>query len=1504
MKKSKSSKVAPPKKSADRSEPEDFLIVGIGASAGGINALKQFFEKVTADSGIAYVVILHLSPDYDSQLAAILQTVTSVPVTQVSKRVHIEPNHVYVVPPNRSLKMIDGFIIVSPINTVEERRAPVDIFFRTLAESKKERAVAVILSGTGANGSMGVKRVKETGGVIFVQNPKEAEYSDMPRNSLATGLVDDVLPAADIPAKILAYKSNSGKVRIPPEPHERAEADEQSLREIFTQLRVKTGHDFSNYKRATVLRRIERRINVRELDGLAAYALYIREQPTETEALLRDLLISVTNFFRDGIAFEKLEHDILPRILEGKTVKDAVRVWVAGCATGEEAYSLAMLLAEKTFAAPYAPKVQIFATDIDENAIAYAREGFYTLNDAADISPERLNRFFTKEGDGFRVRREIREMILFAAHNLIKDAPFSQLDLATCRNLLIYLNRTAQTRVMEIMHFAIKPNGYLFLGSSESTDGAGDLFAPVSKENNIFQSRPVNGRTTLPVPDLLPVLQFNQRPAAVWRGEEKRVSERLSYTDLHQQLLEEYASPSLIVNAKYDILHLSERVGRYLQITGGEPTFNLLKVIRRELRLELRTALYQAVQRNTNVEAKNLKIEIGGATEAINIHVRPILQENDAARGFILVLFETAQATEETNVEILGAGEPVAQQLEEELVRTKSRLQATTEQYETQTEEYKASNEELQAINEELRSAAEELETGKEELQSLNEELTTVNQELKIKIEEISQSNNDFQNLINSTDVGTIFLDRNFRVNFFSPAARHIFNLIAADIGRELSDITSHLENNDLMPDAKSVLKSLQPLEREIRTVEGRLYLMKIQPYRTSRDSIDGVVITFFNTSDLKKAEKDLRESVAELERQSRIFDTTLSSITDFAYTFDKSGRFVYANRPLLEMLDIAPEEIVGKNFFDLNYPSDLATRLQRQIQHVFKTAEMIRDETPFTAANLENGFYEYIFCPVIAADGSVELVAGSTRDITERKRREANLAFLAEISYELSLLTGVEQIMQTVGAKIGAYFNLSVCAFIEINETENEAVINHAWSRPDVPDVIGNYRLSDYVTGEFQEAGRAGKIFAVADTQTDSRTDATHYAALKIGSFLSVPLIKNGKWRFLLVNYHSEPHDWLADEIELISELTTRIWTIVDRAYADGRLRESKERLQMLIESAADYAIMTLTIDGIIDSWNAGAEKVFGYREDEIIGQPSGILFTPEDRAAKVPEKEMKVALDQKRAEDERWHLRKDGSRFYVSGVLRPLEDGEIRGFVKIARDMTDKIQAEKVERERETLKKLVGAQEGERKRLARDLHDHLGQQLTALHLKLEAMRRLCKEDEICAKIDESQLIARQIDSDVTFIAWELRPAALDDLGLVAALENYISEWSHHSGVTAELHTSGLSKTRLLPEVEINLYRIAQEALNNIYKHANAKFVAVMLRKVGKEIVLIIEDNGIGFDVEDKTGNGDGLGLLGMRERAALVGGTQEIESAVGVGTTVFVRVHADSGGDKPAGD
>jgi two-component system CheB/CheR fusion protein len=979
----------------ERPSSNDLFIVGIGASAGGIQALRTFFSRVPVDSGMAYVVILHLLPDHDSKLAEVLQHVSKIPITRVTEQVHAEPDNVYVVSPNHHLTMMDGVIKVSPNALEGDRRAPIDMFFRSLARSHGPRAICVVLSGTGANGSMGLKAVKEMGGAAFVQSPREAEFNEMPRNSIATDLVDEVLKVEDIPSKIISYRTNLDKVRIPVEAELRAEDQQHALREIFAHLRTRTGHDFSNYKRPTLLRRIERRINVRNLPDLPSYASFLTQNPDEVSALLKDLLISVTNFFRDVKTFNLISDEVLPAILERKKPGDALRIWVAGCATGEEAYSIAMLCAEKMTNVLDAPKVQIFATDIDEGAIAFARDGLYSINDAADVSPERLRRFFNKEGSGYKIRNEIREMVLFANHNFLKDPPFSHLDLIACRNVFIYLNSQAQERVMETFHFALKMGGFLMLGLSESAESANDLYTTYNREHHVYQARHVSARP-YPVPESTPTQSSQHLPAITSiNAQEFLTRERITNVDLHQHLLEQYAPPSVVINEEYDIIHLSETAGKYLHITGGEPTPNLLKMVREEIRLELRAALYQAVQRKGAVDAKNLKVPVGNGMETIDIHVRPVFRDGDMAKGFMLVVFEPTSAQDIKEEIVLSSDEPVARQLEDELQRVKKQLRASTEQHEFQAEELKASNEELQAMNEELRASSEELETSKEELQSINEELRTVNQELKIKIEETTLAGNNLQNLINSVDIGTIFLDRNFRVALFTPAARTLFNLIPADIGRHLSDITNKLHNHDVTADAEMVLQNLQTIEREIQAKEDRVFIMRVMPYRTEEHKINGVVITFLDITERKKSENTLRESE---ERFRAIVSQTAAGIIQA----DLDGKFTLVNKKFCDMVGYSESELLRKTLFEIMLPED-----HKKAFEIFDTLKS--RGTPY---NLEQRlvpkdesirWVDVSMSALKDRKDKAQSIAAVFQDITERKALEKQKdEFISMASHEL----------------------------------------------------------------------------------------------------------------------------------------------------------------------------------------------------------------------------------------------------------------------------------------------------------------------------------------------------------------------------------------------------------------------------------------------------------------------------------------------------------------------
>lgn len=1366
----------PPTPPDPEKDKADLIVVGIGASAGGIKALKQFFAAMPDEPGMAFVVVLHLSPQHESNLDAILQAESKMPVIQVNETVPVKPNEVYVIPPNKNLAMVDGVIRLEKPENRPGPRIVIDYFFRTLAEAYGQNAVCVVLSGSGSDGTLGLKQVKERNGFAIAQDPDDAEYDSMPRSAIATNLVDWILPAEHMPRKLIGFKRSSERLHLTGDYEKKAPLEitgGEELREILTLIRLRTGHDFSNYKQPTLLRRIARHLQIHELEDIGSYLKLLRDNPHEMQSLLKNLLINVTNFFRDKEAFGVLEKEILPQLFAGKTGRDSVRVWSAGCATGEEAYSLGMLLAEYAEHLNDPPKLQVFASDVDEDAIVEARQHCYPETIEVDVTPERLRRFFVKEGDVYRVRKDLREIVLFASHNILRDPPFSRLDLAVCRNLLIYLNRDTQDQVLQILHFALKPSGFLFLGSSESAESQTVLYAPVDKKNRIYSRR------TNQINKAAPILPLKgDWKIKVPESFRARQRERLhSLGEVHYKLVEQYAPPSVLVNEDFDIVHLSESAGRYLRFTGGEPSNNLLKAVHPDLLPDLRGALFATQREGHSAEIPNIRIELEGKEIFVNLIVRPV-EITEAERDFSLVIFAEAGAADvepsgtegesTPQVEKDVAMESVVRRMEEDLRRTKDRLRTTIEQHETSIEELKASNEELQAINEELRSASEELETSKEELQSVNEELTTVNHELKDKIDETGRINSDLQNLMASTDIGTIFLDRALKIKRYTPQVQDIFNIIPGDIGRPLEHVTHKLDYANLAADATAVLRTLKPIEREIGDKQDNIYILRILPYRTVDDKIEGVVLTFINITERKNAE----DAVAGDLRATRILA-------------DHNARLI----------------------------SNMNS--QAIYQEILETAILLTDADAGTVQILDENAKELI---MVAAQGF-------DQTMTQRFHRVA------------------------AGSK-------TTCGMALI---KNERIVLD-YDDPKLQDMDGEMQMhvnAGYLSGQSTPLSpRSGKPLGMVSTH----------------------------WR-----NHRRPGD---RELRFLDLLSRQAADLIEQHRGEEAQEESEIRLKLIMDSVTDYAIITTDVNGIINGWNPGAERMFGYTPEEILGKTAHAIFTPEDRANGVPEREMSQALRDGRAEDERWHLHQDGTRFYVSGVMTVLKDGGVEGFVKIARDQTEKISAERILREKEILQKLVRAQEDERRRIARDLHDELGQQLTALRLKLEGARGLTTDPELTAQFEELQTSAREIDEGLDFLAWELRPASLDDLGLIAALEKYVNEWTRYANVPAHFIARLPKDDRFPFEIETNLYRIAQEALNNVYKHAAAGRVEISLLRRDAQLILLIEDDGRGFVPEENMNRATGIGLVGMQERAVLVGGSIEIESAPGSGTRIFVRI------------
>jgi two-component system CheB/CheR fusion protein len=879
------------------------ILVAIGASAGGIGALQAFFAALPEQTGAAFVVVMHLDPQHRSELAHILSARTRMPVLQVETTEKTHADHVYVIPPDRRLQLMDHEISAIEFEEPHGKRAPIDLLFRSVAE-KLGDGFAVILSGAGSDGAIGVRAIKESGGIILVQDPDEAEHSSMPRSAIATGIADFVLPVRDLAkrlAELIRIKQSTLSLEEP-------QIDEEVLRRIIAHLRIRTGHDFAKYKRSTVVRRIARRMQVTRTDGLPEYHEFLRENPEEAQALLGDLLISVTTFFRDSEAFESLKKNVVPLLFEGREQDDTIRIWVSGCATGEEAYSVGMLLLEEVSRRDFRPPVQIFGSDLDARALGFAREGRYPASIEADVSEERLRRFFTREGDGYRVRQELRDIVLFAFHDMLKDPPFSRVDLISCRNVLIYLDRDLQDQLCSTFNYALRPGGFLMLGPSESADNPKGMFRIVDRNARIYQSTAHPGDKPRLLPRLLGPLGLREHAMPVGRAVSPTAA--LNEATLHRRAIERIAPPSVLVDETHRLVHLSENAGRYILPAGGPLSGDVVDLVRPELRFELRSALHRAFEQGEPSLSLPILVGFNGAPHRVHLLVRLSPDDGPTPPRHAVVIFIEGEAVEGTVISDQQATNETVRRLTQELELTQARLRTVREESEATNEELRAANEELQSINEEYRSTSEELETSKEELQSINEELQTVNSELKMKLETISRAHSDLQNLMAATDFGTLFLDAGLRIKRYTERVTELFSITTMDEGRPITDFTHQLDYADLVADARNVLANLAPIRREICSRNGRWYDVRLRPYRTVDNRIDGVVITFVDISERLEAEAALRKSERELLQEKRLVEFSRAPI--FVWRLDDG--IVDWNRGCEELYGYSRAEAVGQS--------------------------------------------------------------------------------------------------------------------------------------------------------------------------------------------------------------------------------------------------------------------------------------------------------------------------------------------------------------------------------------------------------------------------------------------------------------------------------------------------------------------------------------------------------------------------------------------------------------
>ena len=912
---------------------DDFHFVGIGASAGGLKALESFFSTMPVTCGMSFIVVSHLDPKHSSMLPDLLSRYTKIMVDQAQDGMRVERDHIYVIAPNKEITLVRGTLVLKKPSEPHGQRFPINTFLRSLARDQKQRAICVILSGTGTDGTLGLQAVKAEGGMAMAQATASAEYDGMPRSAIATGLVDAVLPAEKMAARLMKYVSD---------PHRKGdvgthvEQPAESMEELFHLLESQTGHGFSSYKKSTIGRRVERRMASHNIKSLSSYLRFIQRNPAEIHTLFRDLLIGVTHFFRDPEAFANLSK-VLKTTLRKRPEDSTLRIWSPGCSTGEEPYSLAILLHECMNKLKRHFRVQIFATDIDSQAIKMARAGVYAARVVTELTAARLKGFFLEDNGAYRVKQEIRDMVIFAEQDLIRDPTFSKLDLITCRNLLIYLEPELQKQLLRLFYYALKPGGLLFLGTSESIGNFTNLFSPVDKKSKIFRRR--NGGAFANEA----VGQFLARPVthagtevAPGRPRKGKDDKRALVTNVTEKmLLEKYSSPSVLINQKGEIVYAFGHTGKYLELPQGHAGLNIREMAHPGIKDALAAAIHESATRKKRVVVEGLILSLEAELNRIKISVEPLHGKPDDSVEMMVVTFEDIGVEVKEGTPKRRGATAHGTQLERELKATRERLKRSIEEVELSNEELKSANEESQSTNEELQSANEELETSKEELQSINEELVTVNAELQGKIDELTVMNDDVRNLLDNINIATIFLDKQLRVKRFTPAATQIVNLIPTDIGRPLNHLVFNLEF-PVHAEAKKVLETLIPNEMEVRNNEGRSYLSRIMPYRTVDNLVDGVVITF----------TDITESKRALVQQELLdyLKSIVATIRDSLVVLDGDLKVITASRSFYQTFQVQPESTEGVLLYELGDGQWNIPSLRELLEKILTTNASFQD--------------------------------------------------------------------------------------------------------------------------------------------------------------------------------------------------------------------------------------------------------------------------------------------------------------------------------------------------------------------------------------------------------------------------------------------------------------------------------------------------------------------------------------------------------------------------------
>jgi len=1382
---------------------EQFPIVGIGASAGGLGALQTLITSMPESPGLAWVVILHLDPTKKSLAPEILAKHTTLPVREVEDEPRVRPNRIYLAPPGKYLSIAGGELHLSEPDQPRGKRMAIDFFFRSLAADQRQRAIGVILSGTGTDGTLGVKAIKAAGGFVIAQAPDTAEHCGMPASAIDAGVVDQVLTPEDIPQVLEKYARHPyvRDVSADPQPSEEPPpeaAGEEGFEAIIALMQAHAKHDFRKYKPNTLMRRTRRRMCLHHIDDFPAYLSYLRAHPHEIDALAQDLLIAVTDFFREPQAWEALRELAVRPLVQRTRPDETIRVWTPGCTTGEEPYSIAMLILEELKAAGKNSPLNVFASDVDKRALDLARAGRYPKSITADVSRERLNHFFTAHdgNDFFHVNKVLRETVVFAYQNLIADPPFSKLDLLCCRNLLIYLKPEVQEQVIALFHFALREGGILFLGSAETIGSQSDLFEPLDRRWRIFRRKgPTrHDRVNIPISDLP-----HRREIATPSTPQRRDTHLAHLAQ--QRLIDVLAPSAVLIDSHWQILYVSGDVDPYLTHKSGMPTDDLLDKARRGLRSKLRVAVKRALSERRSVSV-TARVQRDRTYHRVKIMVR-LVHNREQDEDLALVLFDEAdpvvrpsqEDSADSDRDSGGKGRShssiddkspaasagfadeevddhaVIRQLEEELAATKDDLQASVEQLESSNEEFKASNEEVMSINEELQSTNEELETSKEELQSLNEELATVNSQLSIKVGELETQHADLENLLAVTDVATLCLDTNLAIRWFTPQVRQVIRLREADKGRPLADFTDDFSDGDLVEMAERVLKTLIPLEDEAVCTDDRVLVRRATPFRTDDHRIDGVVITFF---DITKRKKHEREFAEDRDLANNIIDT----IREPLLVLDNDLRVKRASESFYRSFEVVPHETIGRPVYELGNGQWDIPALRKSLE------EVLSENNGFSHFEIEHEF-ESIGHRTMLLNGQgingLPLVLLAIEDITDRRRAEKALQSLTErLEEQVAQRTEMLRILQ------------------DVTRSANEA-----------------------------------------------RTveEAMRYALGRIAQY--------DGWKF--------GHVWQIDEQDSGEMVSSGIWFVVEGAEKVVTDIEEFRRECATMRFSPGQGLVGAVVDSGEPKWVDDIDQYPDWQRRDATKLGFHAAIT-------VP-----VTLNGE-----------------VVAVLEFFSDRAMtreQRFVEILPNIG--IQLGHVIERKRFEKRAADAAEQERRRIGRDIHDGIGQELTGLrhlaHTHAEALaQQSLPEADVATRIAEGLKSAQR---QLRTIIRELVPVELDKQGLVAALGELARRTTELRDLVCTLdYSEPIAIENNL--VATHIYRIAQEAVANAVNHAQAEKIIIRLESDNTNLDLQVIDDGVG--IGPRSIAREGFGLQSITSRAELLGGRARIEAGEAGGTIV----------------